>query len=91
MNTLAAILDQYLTKLGIVAPVHRYKAFQYWQEIVGPRIGEQTEPKRMSGDILFVQVRSDVWRNELFYHKQDIIRRLNQKLGEQLIKDIVFI
>ncbi|NQT26298.1 DUF721 domain-containing protein [candidate division KSB1 bacterium] len=91
MDTLAAILDQYLTKLGIVAPIQRYKAFQYWIEVVGSQIGEQTEPKRLSGDVLFVEVRSDVWRNELFYHKQDIVYRLNQRLGEHTIKDIVFI
>lgn len=91
MDTLAAILDQYLTKLGIAAPIQRYKAFQYWNEVVGSQIGEQTEPKRLSGDVLFVQVRSAVWRNELFYLKQDILHKLNQKLGEQSIKDIVFI
>lgn len=91
MEHLAAILEHYLSKLGIVAPIQRYKAFQVWNDVVGPRIGEQTEPKRLSGDVLFVEVRSDVWRNELFYHKQDILRRLNEKLGGQSIRDIVFI
>lgn len=91
MEPLAAILDQYLTKLGIVVPIQRYKAFQYWLEIVGPQIGEQTEPMRLSGDVLFVKVKRDVWRNELFYHKQDIIQKLNQRLGGNAINDIVFI
>lgn len=91
MEPIAAILEQYLSKLGIVAPIQRYKAFQYWNEVVGPQIGEQTEPKRLSGDVLFVRVRSDVWRNELYYHKQDILQKLNQKLGDQTIQDIVLI
>ena len=80
MEPLAAILEQYLSKLGIAAPIQRYKAFQFWNDVVGSQISEQTELKRISGDVLFVKVRSDVWRNELFYHKKDILKKLNKKL-----------
>ncbi len=91
MESLAFILEQYFRKVGISSPVKRYSVFRIWGETVGPRIAAVTEPTRISGDRLFVKVKSDVWRNELVFHKAELLQKINQRLEGEVIRDIILI
>jgi predicted nucleic acid-binding Zn ribbon protein len=39
---------------------------------------------------LIVSVKSGAWRNELSMRKQEIIRRINELVGDEILKDIKF-
>jgi predicted nucleic acid-binding Zn ribbon protein len=91
LESLAVIFEQYFRKVGIATPIKRYAVFCEWKEIVGTRVASVTEPARISGERLFIKVKSDVWRNELIFHKADILKKINQRAGEETIKDIVLI
>jgi predicted nucleic acid-binding Zn ribbon protein len=91
LESLAAILEQYFRKVGITIPIKRYSVFGIWVEAVGPRIASVTEPTRISGDRLFVKVKNDVWRNELLFHKEELLQKLNRQLGGEMIRDIILI
>ena len=41
--------------------------------------------------ILFVKVESSTWRSELTLHKENIIKKLNKKVGKPVIAEIRFI
>ncbi len=90
MEPLGSILRRTLRELGIEKPLKRAEAIQIWSNAVGEHISQVTEPQFFSNGKIFVKVKSDVWRNELFFHKTDLVRRLNQILGEPTVKDIVF-
>lgn len=65
-------------------------AIALWDSTVGKEIARHTEPFKVVKGILFVKVEDDVWRNELMFHKHDIIQRLNQQLGKKAIEEIKF-
>lgn len=89
METLSGILEPFLRDLGIEKSIHRYRAVGLWPDIVGERIASVTEAREFQRGKLFVTVKSDVWRHELIYHKSEIIQKINQRLGECLVEDIV--
>ena len=91
MELLGNIIKDYLKDIGAEKPVKRYEALNRWSSIVGKRISDVTEPIRISDGKIFIKVKSDAWRNELLYHKQEIIRDINHRLETKTITDIVLI
>ena len=61
-----------------------------WGEAVGNQIAAKAQPKAYKGRILHVNVQSSVWMMELRYLKSDIIRRINESLGNEVVKEIKF-
>ena len=89
MELIGQILNKYLTDLGIQKPIINYKALHSWHEIVGEKISKVTEPERLSDGKIFVKVKNAAWRNELVFHKRDIIDKINRAVGSSVVKDIV--
>jgi len=89
MELLGAILWRTLRELGIDQPIKRAEAIQIWPKVVGEKISQMTEPQFFSNGKIFIRVKSDAWRNELFFHKGELLRLLNQALGESIVEDIV--
>ena len=89
MESLGNIIWQTLRELGVDKPVKRADALRIWSKVVGEKISQMTEPQYFSSGKIFIRVKSDVWRNELFFHKEELLRRLNRELGETVVEDIV--
>ncbi|MFZ0391343.1 MAG: DUF721 domain-containing protein [Calditrichia bacterium] len=87
---LQKLLYQYLKVAGLQEKFESYLPFLFWDQTVGPRISEKTEPYKVVNGSLFVKVPDSVWRNELQYMKVEIIEKLNQKIGKSVIRDIKF-
>ena len=64
--------------------------FSLWDDIVGDVVAKNARPAGFKGKILLVHVGSSVWIQELQYYKKDMIRKLNEALGKELISDIKF-
>lgn len=91
MDKIGTIMHQLLGELGIERPVQRYQALLLWPEVVGKQISDVTEPCRIRKGKLFVEVKNAAWRNELVFHKDEIIQKLNQKLGASVVQEIILI
>ncbi len=91
MKKLGNILQQYFNNTNIQTILKRCEAIQIWPDVVGEKIALVTEPLRVKDGIIFVKVKSDVWRNELVYYKSDLIKRINEKLNQETIKEIIFL
>ena len=57
----------------------------------GKTIAGHTRPVRVANGKIFVEVKNDAWRNELVYHKKELLEKLNKSLNEDVIRDIVLI
>jgi predicted nucleic acid-binding Zn ribbon protein len=90
VKPLGETLDDLVQKLGIKKKLQEYEAVLRWGEIVGEQIARMTTATRISKGVLFVQVRSSTWRNELNMRKREIIVRINGDLGEEIVLDIKF-
>jgi len=84
------LIYQFLKSIGIKGKIEENFAIVHWDKVVGDEIAKQTEPFRVTDGILYVKVADTVWRNELYFLKNEIIKKLNEKVGKQIITDIKF-
>lgn len=71
----------------------KYKAqliLFYWAQIVGDDIAAQSTPVNVEYNTLFISVKNSVWCHHLSMMKVDMIFKVNEFIGEPLIKDIRF-
>ncbi len=60
-----------------------------WEEIMGKTIAKYTDKIQIIGNTLFITSTVAPLKNELLYQKEKIIERVNESLGEKIIKEVV--
>jgi predicted nucleic acid-binding Zn ribbon protein len=91
MERIDEIVDKAIDTLGLRKKMKEISSMSVWPEVVGTLIASKTRPKRVKGSRLWVEVSSSAWMSELLYLKPTLISRINKSLGNNVIKDIVFI
>ncbi len=84
------VLSKLIFNLDIEKGILQGRAFVLWNEVVGEINARKTKPIKIDRGILFVRTTDSTWRQELFYQKNEIIKKLNIKLRSDVIKDIIF-
>ncbi len=59
-----------------------------WKEVMGEVVSRKTLNVKLRGKILVVSLDSGVMKEEFSYNKQRIIEIMNEKLGEEVIKEV---
>lgn len=90
-QSLNDVLNNLIKNLGIEYEVLENEALIHWKQIVGPKVAQNASAERIKDGRLFVNVKSDVWKNELLFYKKDIIKRLNEKIGKNVVVDIILL
>jgi predicted nucleic acid-binding Zn ribbon protein len=60
-----------------------------WEEIMGKTIAKYTEKIQIQGKTLYITTSMAPLKQELLYQKENIIKRVNEKLGEDVINNVV--
>ena len=60
-----------------------------WEQTVGERIAEQTKNIHFERGNLIIHVKNPAWRQEIHMKRFSIAKRLNEKVEEEIIKEIV--
>lgn len=84
------IISQYLRAAGLETPLNEYKAIQAWPEVVGVRIAGASSVIRIYDQKLFVHVASSSLRSNLFMQRMLLVRKINERVGTEVITDIIF-
>ena len=87
---LGTILQQAIKATRIDVDLDAFRLWQQWKDVVGPEIAENTKPEAIKGKLLLVNVSSAPWMQQLQFLKPELIEKLNQALGKELVKDIRF-
>lgn len=66
------------------------KIIKGWNGVVGPFIAQYTKDLFIKDGVLMVKLTSDSLRTELSYSKSLLLKNLNNLVGYDLLKDIVF-
>ena len=66
------------------------KVWRLWDGAVGETVASNARPAAFKGELLIVHVISSTWVHQLQFLKNDLIARVNDALGEPLVKDIKF-
>ena len=75
---------------GLESPLNEYRLVQAWKEVVGPAITKSTSNLYIKNQILYVHLTSTVLRQELMMGRDILVRNLIEKVGAQVIVNIIF-
>ena len=60
-----------------------------WEDLMGKTIARYTDSIQIINQTLFITTSIAPLKNELLYQKEKIIQRVNDALGDHVIKDVV--
>ncbi|MCS7249330.1 MAG: DUF721 domain-containing protein [candidate division WOR-3 bacterium] len=86
--SLKEALPEVLKKLGLLDKLMEKEIIFKWKEIVGENFPSQIKPINIENKILYLKVPSPEWKAELSYLKDELINKINQKMGVEIVKDI---
>ena len=75
---------------GLESPLNEYRLVQAWKDVVGPVISKYTSNLYIKNQILYVHLTSSVLRQDLMMGRDILVRNLNEKVGAQVIVNIIF-
>lgn len=75
---------------GLETPLLQKRLIDAWPAIMGDSIASYTQELFIRNQTLFVRMKNPALRADLSMMGKDIVRRLNEYVGEQIIVDIHF-
>jgi len=87
--SIAQVISEVLDEYKIDGKLKEARIISSWPEVLGP-LARPSDKLYIKNKILFVHLSSSVIRSELSMMRSTLMRCLNEKVGEEVIKDIVF-
>jgi predicted nucleic acid-binding Zn ribbon protein len=83
------ILNEFLRENKLDSRFKERNLVESWEELMGKTISRATKQIYIKDGKLFVVISSSVIRNELYMLKKEIVRKLNQRVGEDIITELI--
>ena len=87
--SLGDAIQEFLNHSRIKGDIQALRIEEIWEQIMGKTIARYTERIQLFGDKLIVTTSVAPLKQELLYQKQKIIERVNEALGEKVVKEFV--
>ena len=84
------ILKELLSEQHLDLHLNEMEVVRIWPEVVGPAVNNYTTNLYVRNRTLYVQLSSSVLRGELLMYRQQLIQKLNAKIGDAVICQIIF-
>ena len=91
MKRLRKAIEEAVDGAGIKSALDQETAVTLWGLVVGDVISAITRAEKVEAGTLVVRVETSVWRQELHMQKEELIKKINKKIGTKAIRDIRFI
>ena len=88
---LAEVIQQYLKFVGADKRLKEIRLKKEWENIIGKTIAKRTYILDIRKGVCYLKVNSSIVKHELSMIKSDIIFKLNESAGDEIIYDIRFI
>ena len=75
---------------GLETPLLQKRLIDKWPEVMGEMIAGYTQNLYIRNQTMFVHMTNPALRADLSMERKEIVRKLNEKVGSQVITDIVF-
>ncbi len=82
-------LKEFLSKSKLKGGIQALQIEDAWEKIMGKTIAKYTDKIEIINQTLFISSTVGPLKNELIYQKEKIIERVNEALGEKVIKEVV--
>lgn len=88
MENISNIVTSVLEAKGWRGKVLEQMAVELWPEVVGEVLARHTLALKFRGGTLFVRSRSPMWSQELHFHQDRVVARLNGRLKSPIVQRI---
>ena len=75
--------------MGLSRQFKEREVCQVWPDVVGGMIASRTKSIRITDGKIFVSFTSSVVKNEILMVKEGLIKALNDRIGSDIVKDII--
>jgi hypothetical protein len=87
--SMADAMKQFLNQSRLKGYIQAFQIEEAWEKIMGKTIAKYTEKIQIHGHTLYINTTVAPLKQELSYQKEKIIQRVNEALGEKVIKEVV--
>ena len=84
-----SLLQKFVKANGLETGLAEYRLMRSWNELLGISVAKKTKSLRIQNRKLYVSLHSSVVRNELSLIKDELIPKLNEAAGMNVIDDVV--
>lgn len=79
-----------LREQGLETPLNQKRLVEAWPQVAGPMIARYTLNTYIYNQTLYVRLSNPALRADLSMRRQELTKRLNDVVGEQVITDVRF-
>jgi hypothetical protein len=87
--SLGDALRKFLNQSHLKGSIQALQIEEVWEQIMGKTVARYTDKIRIHGHTLYIDTAVAPLRQELLYQKDTILRRVNEALGEPVIREVV--
>jgi predicted nucleic acid-binding Zn ribbon protein len=91
MKSIAAILPGLLREFRLDGAAAGWRAVAAWPALAGERIAKRTRAVAFRDGVMTIEVEGSAWMHELGYLKRELVRRANQHVGADVVRDVRFV
>jgi predicted nucleic acid-binding Zn ribbon protein len=85
---ISGLLSAYLRGTPVEKRLEEGRIWMVWEQAVGNRIASHAVPCAFREGVLTLTVDSAPWMQQLTYLKQELIRKVNSELRQEMVKEI---
>jgi len=90
MKTVGPVIENILRNHNLWQGYKQFLVVEKWEEVVGSELSALTRAESFSNGVLRVAVKDSVWAYHLTMLKPRLVKKLNENVGSNVVKDIFF-
>ena len=88
---ISQVLNTVLANYNLETKVKKEQLFENWQNILGKDLADKCKPIKIEENILYLEAKNSVWRNELKLRERDLLNLVHKKIEKKIISKIRFL
>ena len=90
MSSIQEIIQKILDKLADKDGFKKAWIEKNWPDLVGSEASRHSLPQRVERAVLFVNVDSSVWNQELFMRRRQLLEKINGSFSHVILNDVKY-
>ena len=82
-------MKQFLKQSRLKGGMQALQIEDVWEQIMGKTIARYTDKLQIIGDKLIITTHVAPLKHELAYQKEKILQRVNEALGQRVIREVI--
>ncbi len=87
--SMAEALNKFLRGSKLKGDLQAMQILDIWERLMGKTIAKYTDSIKIYSDKLYISTKVAPLKQELIFQKENIIARVNEALGEKVIREVI--